>query len=83
MEIDGWCVRLNRDGGLLRDVPGNPNLYQITIINRYAIDIELVRSVVDSFPIENKQEMLIKIIKESIEKAPKLPWEEHGNHTST
>lgn len=81
MEIDGWQVKLNKDGGLLREVRGNPNLYMITILKEYAIDIELVKVVVDGFPKEKKQDMLIQIIKESIAKS-KLPWEQKTHESN-
>lgn len=75
MEIDGWEIRTDQNGNFLRQSRENPNKYLITVLNRYAIDIELLKEEIDKIPKEELQNTLIVIIKDSISKAPKVPWE--------
>lgn len=75
MDIDGWEVRTDQNGNFLRQSRENPNKYLITVLNRYAIDIELLKEEIDKIPKEDLQKTLIGIIKDSIAKAPKVPWE--------
>jgi hypothetical protein len=73
MQIDGWNVRTDKNGNFLRQSRENPNEYIITILNRYAIDIELLKEEIDKIPKEDLEKTLIGIIKDSIYKAPKMP----------
>lgn len=76
--IDGWSLKTDMDGKFLRISRERPNThYIITILKNFAIDIELLKSAVDSIPEEEKQSRLIDIVKSSIKEAEshKFPWE--------
>ena len=77
-EIDGWKLRSDMEGNFIRTSRERPKThYIITIIKNFAIDIELLKSEVDSLSEDQKQSVLIDVIKKSIKEAEanRFPWE--------
>lgn len=67
MEIDGWLIRADQEGNMLRTSHERPKThYVVTIINRYAIDIEINKQEVDRIPKEDLQKTLVDTIKSII-----------------
>ena len=78
LTIDGWQLKTDMEGNFLRVSRERPNThYIITILKRFAIDIELLKSAVDSLSDDEKETRLLEIIKSSIKEAEshKFPWE--------
>ncbi len=71
MEIDGWQVRTDQDGNILRWNLQDPKVYLITVLNRYAIDIKLIKEEVDKIPKDQLHERLVSFVKEAISKVEK------------
>jgi len=63
MQIDGWMVRADEKGNMLRQSRERPDHYVITVINRYAIDIELSKELIDKIPKDSLRDRLIEIVK--------------------
>lgn len=77
MEIDGWSVRIDDEGNYLRTSRERPKThYVITLLKRFAIDIELRKEEVDAIPEDKKDETLRDAMKKAIDQAGnKMPWE--------
>lgn len=70
MKIDDWHVRINEEGNFLRISRERPKThYLITLVNRYAIDIELLKSEVDSLSPEVKEKTLMDVLRNAIKEA--------------
>lgn len=77
MEIDGWTVKCDEEGNFLRTSRERPKThYLITLLKNFALDIELLKTEVDSLPEEEKQKTLLDTMRKSIsEIGDKMPWE--------
>ncbi len=62
MIIEGWMVRADQDGNMLRVSRDKANHYVVTIVNRYAIDIEMPKEQIDKIPKDQLQDVLIETI---------------------
>jgi hypothetical protein len=70
MEIEGWHVRADQEGNFLRTSRERPKThYLITLVNRYAIDIELLKSEVDALSSEVKEQTLMDVLRNAIKEA--------------
>lgn len=70
MEIQGWKIRTDSEGNMLRTSRERPKThYTITILNRWAIDIDVLKSEVDALPTEKKDQILIDLIINAINEA--------------
>ena len=81
MIIDGWDVREDQDGKIaLRNSRQRPTHYLVTILNRYAIDIELLKEEVDKIPKNELQDKLIELIKGVIKNNKEPEWLANGRY---
>lgn len=81
MIIDGWDVRVDENDKIaLRNSRQRPTHYLVTILNRYAIDIELLKEEVDKVPKNELQDKLIELIKGVIKNNKEPEWLGNGRY---